>query len=1611
MIKKSRFLNEVNLSQLGGTTSGSKSLDDIRSSKKETEAPAKKQQSKEDTAKKDQAQDNQVQQPVQNLSVQDQKKLEKPAQKKSSKRQEISDEYFQSILALLSSIDLKIINEEDKKLIKYISSNFKKFTDEQIDQIKRNKNFNEIFLKDNDLTNDSVKYFKQFINKFDNNYFSLFKNKDEIFQKFASTDPNLIKSHDIFKKFISSFLDISKEIVRSSLIADKKSLSLNFDKINNKIFVFIENPSSQDHDSLYFYCLKFSSFAFDQKENELDIDLKIYRGQIKDITGKFYFTGNDKLFETVKLSIDLNKLTQIIGEANIIVIENDEYKTIKNLLTLFAAPDQSVKNEIKRIEKELEREEQEKNRKNEPEIKSNSNKEEANQSNNQEIVGNENQQKEHIQSNQLIPQKIIIDRNNKVINSLDNIDKNLNVYISNNDQFKFLKVQNDTLDKKSIENLQNSKKVNLKKLYENMTLVIKTQTRNEFVHFYNRKRGKEEEIKDFTSYFLGKFKSSKVGNYIESVFGKRNNVGHIGKVKVVLLTEKEMEAISNGGYFINDAGARQVQDTNNQEEQNDSNASDIFKSFEDFQENLFTSILNKALGDIKADDWKYVGLSKETKKQEFREKFVNSIKNGSEYGVFDNQEETSQRDQSEQSDQPQSDIDKLDEESANISDDYKNDLNDNDIYFIKSILDGSFYNDKNDKNKAIKNRVFRNLIDIFLNQLFSNKFKQGGFNATEIFTTKFNPDIVFQKMTNDGVIYLQYGSLKKIEKFNELLERNNLDLNKENVKNLIDFFKKGKIVKIKTGIKKDDSSIDGFFNNGFFNLDFSYYFARSISDKIFQSKEVYSSKEMTIDFSDVISSIKTTREEKGIDLDPNLEYLNQLINVNADKLTFHWKLFSNTTNINVELNKNYLNLLKKMYKENGISLGDNKYSKDYAINVKPAREDIFKLIPELITKDNEYLFNFNDVFLFDIKFLNIKDVKKSLYNDNNFNKIEDVFLNENSQQKIEEKLNDLRNDQNKIKKIIFSILDNEPKLENKSFFQKGIDKFRKEEDILIEYIINKFLYIQISNILVEFENFTKSILSFLQNAKDKDSQNFLKTDDNTNNEHYSEYVDEKLNKHENSSRYFYNYNFHEEEKFNENLKKIIIINNDEQNDNSNQAITNNRDKGAVSQIEENKSLLKILGQKLILEEIQKEQNESSHLDFSYFKSQKKEIQSLIKQYEKEEDNKVKKSIEKKIRQKQKEISNQISLQSIKNFVNNIKSLRNANNENSQALVKQMGKRLGFEPSPLEFSLQSLNKFKNMAEFSRVISNIVLTNIMLQLTQLNTIYAIFSNDQIDENVIRDSFMQLENDFKRLVKSLQEKEVTKKFEDLSSKIEENFGADSSVYLETKDTYERVMSYYQKQFKSLNDFKQSLSEFWENYSKIEKEEEKINERKNMISQFIEIRDSKEIKQIYKIYLVNNSFFNEKLQGIISENSKLSYNEILTSHGYETFESIYQKEKQFFDKTFKKCNEVLGKALGQGRLGKLFDDLEKIKTNLENTKVKPEEEQKQEQEKKEENTQNTQVKQKTVSNKNTKPEQENKQDKTEETSGNKTESKKIKQGLKLLNNDTQLKIYQRKN
>jgi hypothetical protein len=447
----------------------------------------------------------------------------------------------------------------------------------------------------------------------------------------------------------------------------------------------------------------------------------------------------------------------------------------------------------------------------------------------------------------------------------------------------------------------------------------------------------------------------------------------------------------------------------------------------------------------------------------------------------------------------------------------------------------------------------------------------------------------------------------------------------------------------------------------------------------------------------------------------------------------------------------------------------------------------------------------------------------------------------------------------------------------------------------------------------------------------------------------------------------------------------------------------------VENTNENFSILKIKGQKLILEETQKSQNENTHLDFSYFKSQKKEIQNLIKQYEKEEDSKAKSSIEKKIREKQREISNQITLQSIKNFVNNIKSLRNANNGNSQKLVKQMSKRLGFEPSPLEFSIQSLNKFKNMSEFSRVISNIILTNIMLQLTQLNAIYTIFSNDKIDENVIRDAFMQLENDFKRLVKSLQEKEVSSKFEELSEKISENFGTDSSVHLETKDTYEKVMSYYQKQYKSLTEFKKSLSDFWENYSKIEKEEEKVNQRKNMISQFIEIRDSKEIKQIYKVYLVNNSFFNDKLRSIIDANSKLSYNEILTSHGYETFESIYQKEKQIFDKTFKKCNEVLGKSIGQGKLGKLFDDLEKIKTNLEN--IKPAQENKKEgnQEKSNE-TQNSQDKQKTDLNKNIKPETENKGDKTEETSGNKTESKKIKQGLKFLNNNTELKIYQRK-
>jgi len=452
------------------------------------------------------------------------------------------------------------------------------------------------------------------------------------------------------------------------------------------------------------------------------------------------------------------------------------------------------------------------------------------------------------------------------------------------------------------------------------------------------------------------------------------------------------------------------------------------------------------------------------------------------------------------------------------------------------------------------------------------------------------------------------------------------------------------------------------------------------------------------------------------------------------------------------------------------------------------------------------------------------------------------------------------------------------------------------------------------------------------------------------------------------------------------------------------------DQAEDKQKNESFSFLRIKGKNLILEEINGNQEEPI-FDVSYFKSQKKELENTIRQYEKEEDSNKKKQLFKKAKIQKKNLVNQINTQIFKNFIDKIKSLRNSNDKDSQKIIKIMSKRLGFNPSPLEFSLQTLEKFKNMSEFSRIISNIILTNILLQLSELNTIYLIFSSEEINEEIIRTSFVDLENDFKRLVQSLQNKEVINKFEEVTEKIEKNFGINSTIYKDIKDINEKVITFYQKQFKEIKDFKQSFNEFWENYSKIESQEEKIKERLKMIDSFIEIKNSKEMKQIYSIYIANNNFFNEKLAKTVEENSKLPYNEILESNGYQSFDEIYQKEKQLFSKTLKKCNEALGKRIGQGRLGQLFEDLEKLKANLENTKVKPEEEQKQGQEKKEENTQKTQDAQKPVSNKNTKPEKENEQDKTEETSVNKTESKKIKQGLKLLNNDTQLKIYQRKN
>jgi len=443
---------------------------------------------------------------------------------------------------------------------------------------------------------------------------------------------------------------------------------------------------------------------------------------------------------------------------------------------------------------------------------------------------------------------------------------------------------------------------------------------------------------------------------------------------------------------------------------------------------------------------------------------------------------------------------------------------------------------------------------------------------------------------------------------------------------------------------------------------------------------------------------------------------------------------------------------------------------------------------------------------------------------------------------------------------------------------------------------------------------------------------------------------------------------------------------------------------------ESNSILRLKGKNLLLEEVT-EKNQVQNFDIEYFVQKEKEISSLIKKYHKEKEIKNKESIKNQILQNKKNLLNQLYFQIMKNQISHIESLRNKDAPDSQKLVKAMEKKLGFTPTPNNFALKSSSKFERMCEVSRIISNIVLSEILLHMSQLNLIYMMVQKKDLKVEELSNIYNDFEKDFKNLAMSLQNKEVIKKFKEIIENAESDFGAGSSTYQVIEGMHRKVIEGFKKQFEQILKFRESIKKYSETYFKIEDANQKMQIQIELIKEFVEIKNSKEIKSIYIIYNKNQEFFNEFLKNSKIGSQKLGFDALLENENSQTFEEIYRREKQNFDKTYKKCFEILGSSIGQGKLGNLFKDLENIKNEFEKqVSLNVKKGNQEENQEKSNETQNSQDKQKTDLNKNNKPETENKGDKTEETSGNKTESKKIKQGLKLLNNSTELKIYQRK-
>jgi len=435
-------------------------------------------------------------------------------------------------------------------------------------------------------------------------------------------------------------------------------------------------------------------------------------------------------------------------------------------------------------------------------------------------------------------------------------------------------------------------------------------------------------------------------------------------------------------------------------------------------------------------------------------------------------------------------------------------------------------------------------------------------------------------------------------------------------------------------------------------------------------------------------------------------------------------------------------------------------------------------------------------------------------------------------------------------------------------------------------------------------------------------------------------------------------------------------------------------------------VLRLKNKKLLLEELIQRNNESNQEKISKeeIKNKVKKIEKLEKEIEKVEDHSEKKKRIEDLKKFKESVRNEIDYKIILNISHMINSLKDAENPESQKVISTFKKSLGFEPSVLNFALNSLSKFKSMCEINRIISNVVLSNVINILMELNIVYYISTNEDVDSQMLKDMYVKYESNFNSLYQSFKSEEVIDNFEKLVEKVKEDFGASSEITDLCTKMYNDIIKTMEEMNNRLKKFKMLLSKYWEEYSSLEEEKKKIEYVLHLIDVFENLKESKEMKNLYVIYTKNKNYFLEDLKMTMLKNVKLNFDKILENENKETFVNIYSEEKLKFDKVNNTCVELLGKNIGEGKLGKVFSEISVKKKELIeklNNAGKEKEEPKNKEQKKvksEENPEN-----KKQDNINTKPEQENKP----EDKRDKNESKLIKQDLKILNNkNSKLKL-----